>query len=298
MATKNTLDGRYFFLSKGCLTSFLFVYLGIKKEIIVMTNTFLTREQIAKMAPAVLETGVSAKVSSKYVHVPTTDLIDDMATLGWNVVDVKQRKTRKGESVGGSFGKHMVIFRNDNVVITAEDGETVYPQILLSNSHDGLSSFQFRAGLFRLICSNGLVIATKDFGSMTIRHKGYSFDELKKTVMGLVEALPVTVETLNKFREVTLTEEQKAEMALAALGIRFGEGGAEVTAEEILKPIRSEDEGNDLWTVFNVIQEKMVRGGFKYKASTGRNKTARSIKNFNRDIELNEKLYELAESYI
>ena len=191
-----------------------------------MKNTFLTREQIAKMAPAVLETGVSANVSSKYVHVPTTDLIDDMATLGWNVVDVKQRKTRKGESVGGSFGKHMVIFRNDNVVITAEDGETVYPQILLSNSHDGLSSFQFRAGLFRLICSNGLVIATKDFGSMTIRHKGYSFDELKKTVMGLVESLPVTVETLNKFREVTLTEEQKAEMALAALGIRFGEGGA------------------------------------------------------------------------
>ena len=247
-----------------------------------MKNTFLTKEQIATMAPAVLETGVSSKVSSKYVHVPTADLIDDMATLGWNVVDVKQRKTRKGESVGGSFGKHMVVFRNDNVVIKSEDGETVYPQILLSNSHDGLSSFQFRAGLFRLICSNGLVIATKDFGSMTIHHKGYSFEELKKTVMGLVESL----------------EDQKVEMALAALGIRFGEGGAEVSAEEILKPVRSEDEGNDLWTVFNVIQEKMVRGGFKYKASTGRNKTARSIKNFNRDIELNEKLYELAESYI
>ena len=262
-----------------------------------MKNTFLTTEQIAAMAPAVLETGVSSKVSSKYIHVPTIDLIGDMATMGWNVVDAKQRKTRKNEA-GGSFSKHMVVFRNDDVVIKSEDGEVVYPQILLSNSHDGLSSFQFRAGLFRLICSNGLVIATKDFGSMTIRHKGYSFEELKKTVMGLVESLPVTVETLNKFREVTLTEEQKAEMALAALGIRFGEGGAEVTAEEILKPVRSEDEGNDLWTVFNVIQEKMVRGGFKYKASTGRNKTARSIKNFNRDIELNEKLYELAESFI
>ncbi len=128
-----------------------------------MTNTFLTKEQIAAMAPAVLETGVSSKVSSKYVHVPTIDLIDDMATMGWNVVDVKQRKVRKGEG-GGSFGKHMVVFRNDDVVIKSEDGEVVYPQILLSNSHDGLSSFQFRAGLFRLICSNGLVIATKDFG--------------------------------------------------------------------------------------------------------------------------------------
>lgn len=262
-----------------------------------MKNTFLTREQIALQAPAVLETGVSSKVSSKYVHVPTINLIEDMAVLGWNVVDVKQRKNRKQEE-GGSFSRHMVVFRNDDVVISSEDGEVVYPQILLSNSHDGLSSFQFRAGLFRLVCSNGLVISTKDFGSMTIRHKGYSFEELAKTVMGLVESLPVTIETLNKFREVTLTEEQKAEMALAALGIRFGKEGAEVSAQEILMPTRKEDEGNDLWTVFNIIQEKMVRGGFKYKASSGRNKTARSIKNFNRDIELNEKLYQLAESYI
>ena len=76
------------------------------------------------------------------------------------------------------------------------------------------------------------------------------------------------------------------------------ENGAEVSVEEILKPVRDEDRGDELWKVFNVIQEKVTRGGFKYKASTGRNKTARSIKNFTRDIELNEQLYELAESYV
>jgi len=32
MATKNALDGRYFFLSKGCLLRVLFVYLGINKK--------------------------------------------------------------------------------------------------------------------------------------------------------------------------------------------------------------------------------------------------------------------------
>ena len=261
-----------------------------------MTQKFLTREEIAKAAPAVVNNIPAANVSEKYVHVSTMELIEDMEKLGWGVADVKQVRSKKEGAA--NYKKHLVTFRNDNVVITSEDGEVVYPQILLSNSHDGLSSFQFRAGLFRVVCTNGLVISTQDFGSMSIRHKGYSFDELKKTVMGLVETLPITVETLNKFREVTLTEEQKAEMALAALGIRFGENGAEVTAEEVLKPTRKEDEGNDLWTVFNVIQEKMTRGGFKYKAQSGRNKTARSIKNFNRDIELNEKLFQLAESYI
>lgn len=255
---------------------------------------FLTKEEIQQKAPAVASTQAASNVSDKYVHVPTMELVDDMSKLGWGVSDVKQVGSKKGLT---NFKKHLVTFRNENIVIKGEDGETVYPQILLTNSHDGLSSFQFRAGLFRLVCTNGLVISTQDFGQMRIRHKGYSFEELKNTVMELVEKLPVTVETLNKFREVTLSEEQKQELALKAVGIRFGENGAEVDIQELLKPTRKEDEGSDLWTVFNVIQEKMVRGSFKYKTIKGRNKTARSIKNFNRDLELNEQLYELAESF-
>lgn len=255
---------------------------------------FLTKEEIQQKAPAVASTQAASNVSDKYVHVPTMELVDDMSKLGWGVSDVKQVGSKKGLT---NFKKHLVTFRNENIVIKGEDGETVYPQILLTNSHDGLSSFQFRAGLFRLVCTNGLVISTQDFGQMRIRHKGYSFEELKNTVMELVEKLPVTVETLNKFREVTLSEEQKQELALKAVGIRFGENGAEVDVQELLKPTRKEDEGSDLWTVFNVIQEKMVRGSFKYKTIKGRNKTARSIKNFNRDLELNEQLYELAESF-
>ena len=256
---------------------------------------FLTKEEIQEQAPAVASTQAASNVSDKYVHVPTMELVDDMAKLGWGVSDVKQVGSKKGLN---KFKKHLVTFRNENIVIKGDDGETVYPQILLTNSHDGLSSFQFRAGLFRLVCSNGLVIATEDFGQMRIRHKGYSFQELKKTVMELVEELPVTVETLNKFREVVLSEEQKHELAMKAIGIRFGENGAEVDVQEILKPTRKEDEGSDLWTIFNVIQEKMVRGKFKYKTIKGRNKTARTIKNFNRDVKLNEELYQLAESYI
>lgn len=256
---------------------------------------FLTKEEIQEQAPAVASTQAASNVSDKYVHVPTMELVDDMAKLGWGVSDVKQVGSKKGLN---KFKKHLVTFRNESIVIKGDDGETVYPQILLTNSHDGLSSFQFRAGLFRLVCSNGLVIATEDFGQMRIRHKGYSFQELKKTVMELVEELPVTVETLNKFREVVLSDEQKHELAMKAIGIRFGENGAEVDVQEILKPTRKEDEGSDLWTVFNVIQEKMVRGKFKYKTIKGRNKTARTIKNFNRDVKLNEELYQLAESYI
>lgn len=260
-----------------------------------MTHTYLTEEQIAKKAPAVLNPTCAPTVSSKYVHVPTAQLVQDMEKLGWKVQDVKQGKNRKGAA---EFKKHMVIFRNDDIVISSEDGEVIYPQILLTNSHNGLSSFQFRTGLFRVICSNGLVIATKEFGAVCLRHKGYTFDELKNSVMSLVEQLPITVQTLNKFREVILTDEQKMEFALAAIGIRFGESGAEVEPLAILEPCRLQDKSNDLWTVLNVVQEKVIRGGFTYITAKDKVRKARSISNFNKDIELNEKLYRLAESFV
>ena len=62
---------------------------------------------------------------------------------------------------------------------------------------------------------------------------------------------------------------------------------------DILTADRPQDAGNDLWVVFNRIQEKVVGGS--YKAG---NRKARSVKNFQKDIEINEQLFELAESYL
>ena len=39
------------------------------------------------------------------------------------------------------------------LLLMVADGDTVYPQILLTNSHDGKNAFTFTAGLFRLICA-------------------------------------------------------------------------------------------------------------------------------------------------
>lgn len=256
---------------------------------------FLTQEEIASIAPAIYQETPKENVSKHYVHVPTATLIEDMAKMNWKPVQVSQQASRKVAS-DAPYKRHMVVFRNEEVVIT-DGADTVYPQIILTNSHDGLSAFTFRAGLYRLVCSNGLVIATKEFEKMSIRHKGYTFEALQETLMTFVEQLPKTVESLNSFRETILTDEQKVEMALKAIGIRFGVEGAVVEAQEVLKPARVEDEGNDLWTVFNVIQEKMIRGGFGYKAASGRNKTARTVKNFTRDIQLNQQLYALAHEY-
>jgi hypothetical protein len=152
---------------------------------------FLSTEQLRAQAPSIFADKGIETLSRHYTHIPTSRVIDDMAKLGWGVIDGKQIKSKKSDG----FQKHLVVFRNENIVITSEDGDTVYPQILLTNSHDGRSSFVFRAGLFRLVCENGLVVATQEFQNVNIRHSGYSFEDLRTQIKEMVMQLPLTVES-------------------------------------------------------------------------------------------------------
>jgi hypothetical protein len=104
---------------------------------------FKSNSEIRTLCPSVFTEVPASNVSQHYTHIPTIQVIEDMRSLGWDVVDAKQVKARNTQVTQ----KHLVIFRNPDVVIDGEDGDVVWPQILLTNSHDGKSSFQFQAGL-------------------------------------------------------------------------------------------------------------------------------------------------------
>lgn len=258
----------------------------------INSKDFLSNDQIKKQAPSVFTSTPSPDTSEKYTHIPTSVVIEDMEKLGWGVVDAKEVKARKG--VG--FQKHLLVFRNPDVVINGEDGDTVFPQILLTNSHDGKNSFTFTAGLFRLVCENGLVVSTQEFENVKLRHMGYTFEELQERIKEMVESLPLTVESLNKMKQKKVEEKEAIQFAKKALTTRFTEDQIKVfkiDLKELIKPTRKEDEGSDLWSVFNVVQEKILTGDFTYK-SGGKVRKARQIKNFNQDLKVNKELFEMA----
>ena len=257
----------------------------------------LTRQEIKTLAPSIYTDKGSPTTSDKYAHISTDQVITDMELLGWGVVDVKQVKARKSDTVG--YQKHLVVFRNPEITIISEDKDDVFPQILLTNSHDGKNAFTFKAGLFRLVCENGLIISSQEFSDMKIRHYGYSFEELQDTIKNIVEKLPLTVDALNKFKQIQLGQEQALEFAKRSLTARFSDEellNIKIDLDELLKPTRVEDKGSDLWSVFNVVQEKLVHGMFDYQYGV-KNRKARKIKNFKQDMVVNEKLYELALEY-
>ena len=258
-------------------------------------SKFLSKKELSEMAPSIFTMTPSTEVSEKYTHIPTEQVIDDMELLGWKPVDAKEVKARTKNTQG--VQKHMLVFRNDDVVINGQDGDIVYPQILITNSHDGKNAFQFTAGLFRMICENGLVIATDEFADLKMRHMGYTFEDLQVLIRGMVEKLPLTVECMNKMKEVELKEEQMFDLAKSFLDIRVEgtENTFDIQAiDDVLSAQRKKDEGNMLWEVFNRVQENIIEGNFEYKTPKGKVRQARVIKNFKQDQDVNKKMFSKA----
>ena len=256
-------------------------------------SKFLTLEELKETTPSIFTKKGSNDTSKKYTHIPTDRVIKDLELLGWGVVDAKQVKARKGEG----YQKHLVVFRNPDVVINGKDGDTVYPQILLTNSHDAKNSFQFQACLFRMICENGLVIADKQFEDYKIRHMGYDFETLQGIIKEMVSNLDLTVESMNKMKATELSEDQTLELAKLMLETRIKDTNNTFTdqsSKDVLIPQRKEDKGFGLWEVFNRVQENIIEGNFEYNTIGGKSRQARVIKNFKQDMKVNSKMFEQA----
>jgi hypothetical protein len=243
-------------------------------------------EQIKAAAPSVFTETKAAHLTDKYIQTPTIRVVEDLMNLGWEVTKVQEVKSRKYNG----YQKHLIMFRHPDIMIKGNNGDDSCPQILLTNSHDGKNAFNFRVGIFRFVCSNGLVISDADFGVVSIRHMNYTFESLQAKVAEMISKLPGLVQKINLFKQTTLTETQMVEFATKASQLRTKQ---RVNIMDVLTPTRPQDQGDDLWVVFNRVQEKILGGSY-----TSGGRKARSVKNFQKDIQLNEQLFELAESYI
>ena len=263
-------------------------------------DKYLTKDQIKEQAPLVFaDAPTNPDVSDKYLFVNTETIIDDLDKLGWYPVNAAQRKSTKKK--GTIFSKHMVSFQNPDIMINSADGDDAYPRILLTNSHDGMQAFKFSVGIYRLVCSNGLVVADEEFSDFKIKHKGYSFAELRSVVRQAVEDLPNRVQVMNDMKNRVLTVEEKRQLALDAMLVRAGVNTLnydEETIDEILEPQRSEDKGDDLWRTFNVIQEKITQGNFHAALTGAKVRKVRKIKSFEKDMKVNKQLFKLATNLI
>lgn len=266
----------------------------------------MTMDDVRTKCPyAFAEAPTNPGVSEKYTYANTETVINDMARLGWYPVEAKQCRHKKGSSGIRSFHMLAMESADPRTNIVDQNGNVeAKVRIIIQNSHDGFNSFRFMMGCYRFVCSNGCIVADAQFADFSIRHINYSFDELRGIVAKVMDSVPTTIDKMNAMNTTILTDDQKREMAVETYKIRKGyapEDDINVddqTVEDLLTPVRTEDEGNSLWNVFNVLQEKMIKGSFMAPGKNGKNRKQRPITSIKKDLDYNERLWAVAEQYI
>jgi hypothetical protein len=99
--------------------------------------------------------------------------------------------------------------------------------------------------------------------------------------------------------QIQLTNREQLAFAEAAHELRFEDAeNAPVEPVKLLQTNRRADVGNDTWTVFNRIQENVIKGGLHGKRidenGRARRVTTRPIKGIDQDVKLNRALFTLA----
>lgn len=248
----------------------------------------MTPQEIKVLAPSVFSTKPSPLMSNRYTFLPTFELIEKFEREGWGV--------SKASQIGkGNYGRHEVRMRNHNI---PNVGDSLV-EAIISNSHNGMSSFKIHTGLYRLVCSNGLTVPTSVIDNISIRHSNLELGEIRRITDEFAERLPIIQRSVSKMENTFLNDEQTIELLDKSLSLRWKKEYAplKINLDEILVPEREADMGNSVWKTFNVIQEKFVRGGIHYNSKKGRSMTSKTIKNFENINKINTGLWELAESY-
>ena len=249
----------------------------------------MTLEQVKNVAPSVFATSPSAKVSNKYVFVPTMDIVENFTNEGWELASARQTGR-------GIHSLHELRFRNGEL---PKVGDTLV-EAIIRNSHNGTATFQVSAGLHRLVCSNGLTVPTSLAESLKVRHQKFDLDEVKRLTESFAGLLPKIQGGVNRMMERELTTDEKIDFVRKSSDIRFGAKKvlSEMEIVGLLSPNRVEDDGDTLWQVFNTVQEKYIRGGANYQSVNGRNVKLRGLQNILATNKVNTQLWELAEEMI
>ncbi|MGA8837528.1 MAG: DUF932 domain-containing protein [Candidatus Sulfotelmatobacter sp.] len=261
----------------------------------------LTMDEIAQRASSALATRPYDAMSAKYSFVPTRGVIESMIAAGFQPFSATQSRTRVPGK--GDFTKHMLRFRHEDASRSLAVGDVI-PEVVLINSHDGTSAYKLIAGLYRLVCSNGMMVSDAEIDAIDITHKGDIVGEVIEASRKLIADTQKSLGTVQGWKQLRLTDGEQHAFAESAHTLRFADSDGKVTtpitADQLLTPRRREDVGGDLWRTFNRVQENIIAGGLSavQRDANGRRVrrvSTRRVNGISEDVRLNRALWSLAE---
>ena len=264
----------------------------------------LDEDQMRRTAPSIFATGKHVSRSDRYAYIPTIDVLRGLRREGFEPFMVAQGASRiEGKA---EYTKHLIRMRHQRDARhsrgpVGHDRQEAN-EIILINSHDGASSYQMLAGMFRYVCCNGLVVGDI-VEDIRIPHKGNIQDEVIDGAFRVLDEFAQVDAHADAMKTLQLEAPEEMAFATAALALRFGErsveqGGhqpAPVTAAQLVEARRPQDQGRSLWATFQRVQENVIRGGQPGRSAQGRRLQTRPVGSIDRGVSLNRALWMLAE---
>lgn len=250
----------------------------------------LTIEQLQNQAPVLFTEEPHFQTSEKYHFVSSIDIINEIKSKNWHPVSVQQSSVKDENKEG--FQRHVVRFHHFSDLLSQKENAV---ELLLFNSHDRSTAFSISAGIFRFVCSNGLVVADSVFESYKIKHIGNRTNDIHTAIDKITSFKPQLEYKINTLESIKLSTGEKEAFAKSSISLRFPKH-LEVDYKDLLIPHRDEDDKDDLYTTLNVIQENLLSGNVSgINKETGRRFTSREITSIGKDKDINQGLWDIAE---
>ena len=256
---------------------------------VLRSNHPLSDDQIRAVAPSIFADTPHESRSERYSYIRTATVLTELRKEGFQPFMVCQTRVRHEDR--RDYTKHMLRLRHASQINGDEANE-----IILINSHDGTSSYQMLAGMFRFVCQNGLVCGDT-FADVRVHHKGSVIDHVIEGAYEVLHGFEKVQDSRDAMRAIALDDGEAEVFARSALALKYDEPGKTlpITESQILRPRRFDDTHADLWSTFNRVQENLVKGGLTGRSANGRQQRTRPVQGIDQNVRLNRALWLLAE---
>ena len=230
--------------------------------------------------------------TSKYNLISTDNIMGIFQENGWFPSKTQQVKSRTRSQ---DVVKHLITFRNENIPKVND----IIPEINLINSHDGSSTFRLMAGLYRFVCSNGLIVSESEFASFRIRHSSQAPDKIDSAIKEIVEIVPLITAKSEEMNTIIMNPVDRLDLSSNIIERVWENSGSKpFEPAQLIQARRDEDKENTLWNTYNSIQENLIKGGLIGTTSTNKKRKMRGITNIDKNIKINQILWEEASKFL
>jgi hypothetical protein len=196
----------------------------------------------------------SQHIKSKPIMIESLDAVREFQRQGWNIAGAYEKRNKSNRKIGS----HFIRMEHPDFKITNKKGQTdAIATMNISNSCNGSKPMELDLGAYRQVCANGAVAHTS-YSHAKVPHNKKGQYSLNEILCDLGIRTQGVMEEFNKLKERNLSPAEAMDLATKAIEIRFGKDH-HIDASQLLNIVRDEDKGEDVWTVFNRIQENLTQ---------------------------------------